>query len=153
MFALTPEDALEEIRDHVVQVDRDGKRTLKVKCDSSTVANGLIYPYGTLYGYTNVTDAGFHFLNTDKYAYPCFRTAEMRENALAVTNALMNGEEVTYVSPGTVTVGPSGVSYNNDPVVTVIEEDEVKDETIDWTTYIILGAAAAVILLLLWDKK
>lgn len=147
---MSTEEALSIIKNEVKEVDRDGKRTLKLKCSSSSYANKMIAVYGTIYGHSVVNDAGFHFLNTDKYAYPRFVDAELREEAYKLTRDLMDGKQVT-VTTGSVTMGSNEVT--NGTQTTTVDEDKVPEKETDWTTYLIIGAAAAVIILLLWDKK
>ena len=147
---MSVEEALAILKNEVVEVTRDGNRTLKVKCSNSHYANGLIGTYGVIFGHNNVDDVGFHFLNTDKYAYPRFRDAGTREEAYQMTKDLMEGKQVT-INTGTVTSG--GFGYTTDTQTTTVAADEDPEKETDWTTYIILGAAAAVIILILWDKK
>lgn len=147
---MSVEEALAILKNEVVEVGRDGNRTLKVKCSSSSYANGLIGTYGVIFGHNNVDDVGFHFLNTDKYAYPRFRTPELREEALQLTQDLMDGKEVT-VTTGSVTTGGSGTSTNT--TTTTVPKDTKPEKKTDWITYLIIGAAAIVILLLLFDRK
>lgn len=149
----TTAEALSIIKGHVVEVQKDGNRTLRVKCDSSHYANNIISSYIALYGTPNVGDAGFHFLNTDRFAYPRFADTDMRDDALQLTQDLIDGKEVT-VGSGTVTVGPNG-AVDNPPTATTIAADnpDSPNKATDWTTYIIIGAAAVVILLLLFDRK
>lgn len=158
MALLSPEEALLQIKNHVREVSRDGNRTLRVKCDTAGYANGMIYTYAALFGMDNVNDAGFHFLNTDKYAYPRFMTNEMREQALAVTEALMNGETVTFISSGSISIGTTGgsttVTTDPNPTVTVVSETETsKGFSLGSSVYIIIGAASIILVLLLWDRK
>ena len=113
----------------------------------------MIETYGTLFGQSNVSDIEFHFLGTDKYAYPMFRTNEMREDALNLTRDLLDGKKVT-IHVGSVTVGP-GTTTNNKPEETTTDDTEDDTEETDWVTYVVIGAAAAIIIALLipWKKK
>ena len=158
MALLSPEEALLQINTHVQEVSRDGNRTLRVKCDTAHNANGMIYTYQAVFGMDNVNDAGFHFLNSDKYAYPRFKTSEMREQALAVTEALMAGKTVTFTSSGTISIGTVGgtTSVNTDPTptVSVVTEPETrKGFNLGSIIYVIIGAAVIILVLLLWDRK
>lgn len=148
----TTAEALSIIKGHVVEVQKDGNRTLRVKCDSAYYANNIISSYIALYGVPNVGDAGFHFLNTDRFAYPKFTDTDMRDDALQLTQDLIDGKEVT-VGSGTVTVGPNCAVDNPPTTTTVAADDDAPEKKTDWTTYIIIGAAAVVILLLLFDRK
>lgn len=154
----TAQEALLAIKEHVVEVTRDGNRTLRVKCDSSKEANEMIYNYGVLYGFSSVDDAGFHFLNVDKYAYPRFDTHEMREDALEMTQTLIDGGEVTFEGSGAITVGSQGVQVDPNPNPVTVEADEPEVDSdkglqLGTTAYIIIGAAVAIIILVLWDRK
>lgn len=147
---MSVEEALAILKNEVVEVSRDGNRTLKVKCSNSHYANGLIGTYGVIFGHNDVDDVGFHFLNTDKYAYPRFRTTELREEALQLTQDLMDGKEVT-VTTGSVSTGGSGTSTST--TTTTVAEDTKPEKKTDWITYLIIGIAAIVIVLLLFDRK
>lgn len=147
---MSVEEALAILKNEVVEVSRDGNRTLKVKCSNSHYANGLIGTYGVIFGHNDVDDVEFHFLNTDKYAYPRFRTSELREEALQLTQDLMDGKEVT-VTTGSVTTGGSGTSTST--TTTTVDEDKKPEKKTDWITYLIIGIAAIVIILLLFDRK
>lgn len=147
---MSVEEALAILKNEVVEVSRDGNRTLKVKCSNSHYANGLIGTYGVIFGHNDVDDVEFHLLNTDKYAYPRFRTSELREEALQLTQDLMDGKEVT-VTTGSVSTGGSGTSTST--TTTTVAGDTKPEKKTDWITYLIIGIAAIVIILLLFDRK
>lgn len=151
---MSVEEALAILKNEVVEVSRDGNRTLKVKCSNSHYANGLIGTYGVIFGHNDVDDVGFHFLNTDKYAYPRFRTTELREEALQLTQDLMDGKEVT-VTTGSVSTGGTGTSTSTTTTTTTttVAGDTKPEKKTDWITYLIIGIAAIVIILLLFDRK
>lgn len=150
---MTVKEALQTIQEQVSEVSKQGNLKLKLKCTSAYYANSMVYAYRVIYGTENVGDAEFHFLNTDKYAYPRFVSAEMRDDAFQLTQDLIDGKEVT-VTTGSVTVGPGGATDGPSTTTTIEEEsDEPDKDTTDWTTYIIIGAAAMAILLLLLDKE
>ena len=145
-FVGTEQEAKEFIMNGVVSVENLGNRSLKVKCESASIANRIVGAYARIYGgYDHVWDSEFHFLGTDKYAEPKFATTAERDAAKEYTEVLM-------ALKGT---GPIDGSHPDLPGKEVVEEDpESEDPDKDNTAiYIIIGAAAAIIiLLLLWRK-
>ncbi len=138
------------IRDNVESAERNGKRSLSIKCVDSSSANQMVAAFRRLY--TNVGDVEFHFLNTDKWAYPKFEDSTDREDALELINKLKRGETVTINTVNT-SVGQGGV--NSEPTTTTVDSKEDSEDKTDWTTYIIIGAVAAIIIILLlpWKRK
>lgn len=134
--------AKEFIRDNVVAVEANGSRSLKVTCETASAANRAVGAYNVIYG--GVTDVEFHFLGTDKYAYPRFENSTTRDNAMKYTAELM-------ALKGS---GPIDGSHQDLPDEDSVVEDTDTETDTDTTTWIVVGAAAAIIvLLLIWKPK
>lgn len=145
---MTVAERLLFIRNHVVSVEDNGRRTLKIKADTASHANALVPVYRGLFDVFG--DAELHFLGTNKYAYPMFTDGTERDKARTLTEKLLGDGTVTYM--GTTI---SGTKEN--PTVTEKDpmdyEPEDQEASTSWATWLVVGAAAVIIFLLLWDKK
>ena len=149
-------EALLFLREHIVSVVDDGKRTLKIEADSSSAANKVIAVFAAL-GFDLIGDAEVHFLGTNRYAYPMFRNGTERDSARNLLESLLGSGSVTFKGVTISGHEAANVVVSTDPDDVVKTDDESDEDDKSFlggsATYIIIGAAAIILILLLWDTK
>lgn len=140
---------LKFVAEHIVSYRKmAAKKRLYIECDDKD-SGATVYTYlHGLYGNTGY-DKGFNWKD-----FTMVFSSEAERNKAYED---LNGAYSAYIESNPEIIGyepdepdPNNPNNGTDPE----EPDDPETETTDWTTYIIIGAAALVIIiLLLWNPK